>query len=83
MTKIEVYGYGVSLSLTEITPELAKQLTETGITDENFDELEMNELEDTDEDECGITLNLEEHVDGEKIANPYEADSGIEDAKQT
>jgi hypothetical protein len=81
MTKIEVYGYGVSLSLTEITPELAKQLTETGITDENFDELEINELEDTDEDECGITLNLEVHVDSEKIANPYEGFSGIEQAK--
>jgi hypothetical protein len=76
-----VYGRGVSFSLTEITPELAKQLTETGLSYDDFDELEMNELEDTDEDECGITLNLEVHVDGEKIANPYEGFSGIEQAK--
>jgi hypothetical protein len=41
----------------------------------------MNELEDTDEDECGITLNLELHVDRKKIANPYEGFSGIEQAK--
>ena len=68
-TKIEVYGYGLSFSLTEITPK-AKELTETGIANEDFDELELNELEDTDEDESGITLNLEVHVDGQKIANP-------------
>lgn len=71
-------GYGLCLSLREITPELAKELTETGVTDENFDELEL-ELEDTDEDECGITCGLEIHVDGQKIANAYEGDSGIED----
>jgi hypothetical protein len=43
MTKIEVYGYGLSLSLTEITAELAKELTETGLSYEKFDELEVNE----------------------------------------
>ena len=35
MTKIEVYGYGLSFGLTEIAPALAKQLTdedESGIT---------------------------------------------------
>lgn len=78
MTKIEMYGRGVSFSLTEITTELAEELTKTGITYEKFDELEMNELKDTDEDECGITSDLEIQVDDQKIANPYEGLFGIE-----
>ena len=57
MTKIEVYGRGVSFSLTEITPELAKELIETGITEERYAELEVDQLETTDEDESGITSN--------------------------
>ena len=62
MTKIEVYGRGVSFSLTEITPELAKELTATGLTEERFEELEENELEMADEVESGIGSELEVHV---------------------
>jgi hypothetical protein len=36
MTKIEVYERGLSFSLTEITPELAKELTETGIHKDGY-----------------------------------------------
>ena len=80
MTKIEVYGYGLSFSLTEITPELAKELTQTGVTEEQYDGLE-DELEIFGDDASGIGSDLEVHVDGQKIASPYQGHSGIEQAK--
>lgn len=54
--------------------------TATGISEERYDDLE-DELEDADADECGITSELHVHINGQKIANPYEGHFGVEDAK--
>jgi hypothetical protein len=68
MAHVEIHGRGVAFFVTEITPEIARELAETSVSDERFDELFKEELDRSDGVAAGITKGLRVLVDGEQVS---------------
>jgi hypothetical protein len=68
MAHVEIHGRGIAFFVTEITPEIAAELAETGVSDERFDELFEEELDRSDGVAAGITNGLRVLVDGEQVS---------------
>jgi pyruvate/2-oxoglutarate dehydrogenase complex dihydrolipoamide acyltransferase (E2) component len=68
MAHVEIHGRGIAFFVTEITPEIATELAETGVSDERFDELFEEELDRSDGVAAGITKGLRVLVDGEQVS---------------
>jgi hypothetical protein len=68
MAHVEIHGRGIAFFVTEITPEIATELAETGVSDERFDELFEEELDRSDGVAAGITNGLRVLVDGEQVS---------------
>jgi hypothetical protein len=68
MAHVEIHGRGIAFFVTEITPEIATELAENGVSDERFDELFEEELDRSDGVAAGITNGLRVLVDGEQVS---------------
>ena len=68
MARIQVHGRGVTLYVTEISPEIARELTQTGVTIDRFEQI--REAESTHA--AGIRDEMEVFVDGRRISAPPE-----------
>ena len=68
MARIQVHGRGVTLYVTEISPEIAHELTATGVTIDRFEQI--REAESTHA--AGIRDEMEVFVDGRRISAPPE-----------
>ena len=71
MSRIQVHGRGVTLYVTEVSPEIAQELTETGVSIERFEEICASE----ETHAAGIRDDMDVFVDGVRISRPPEAQS--------
>jgi hypothetical protein len=71
MARIQVHGTGVTLYVTEISPEVAQELTQTGVSIERFEQIRLSESAHA----AGIRDDMEVFVDGRRISAPPEAQS--------
>jgi hypothetical protein len=71
MAHIQVHGSGVTLYVTEISPEIAEELTQTGVSIDRFEEIRGSEKTHA----AGIRDDMEVFVDGRRITAPPETQS--------
>lgn len=69
MAHIQVHGSGVTVYVTEISPAIAEELTQTGVSIDRFEEIRGSEKTHA----AGIRDDMEVFVDGRRISAPPEA----------
>lgn len=78
MAHVEIHGRGVTFFVTEITPEIATELAQTGVSNERFDELFEEELDRSDDVAAGVTSGLRVLVDGEEVSVGFDDVDDVE-----